>query len=157
MEREKPIAHKLSLAHRNEERRLNKIREAVASVVGEEDAAHLWDWYVIETGDWNAEVRTVTPSQRTDPRLNFESIRARMSRKDRGQTAMSMCSPQGSGWCGGGVPPVHHGTGSGVSFSGHFSSLADAGGSRAPYRAIAANLTRTVFPLTNVRRLHVKE
>ena len=46
--------------------------------------------------------------------------------------------------------------GSGVSFSGHFSSLADAGGSRAPYRATAANLTRTVFPLTNVRRLHVR-
>ena len=71
MEREKPIAHKLSLAHRNEERRLNKIREAVASVVGEEDAAHLWDWYVIETGDWNAEVQTVTPSQRTDPSPHF--------------------------------------------------------------------------------------
>ena len=59
--------------HRNEERRLNKIREAVASVVargrgGEEDAAHLWNWYVLETREWNAEMRTATPSQRTDPR-----------------------------------------------------------------------------------------
>ena len=62
------MTHKPSLAHRTEERRLNKIREAVASVVGEEDAAHLWDWYLIETEEWNAEVPTLTSSQRTDPR-----------------------------------------------------------------------------------------
>ncbi len=52
------MAHKPSLARRTEERRLNKIREAVASVVGEEDAAHLWDYYLIESGDCNAEVPT---------------------------------------------------------------------------------------------------
>ena len=53
MERGRPMAHKPSLACRTDERRRNKIREreTVASVVGEEDAAHLWDYYLIETGD----------------------------------------------------------------------------------------------------------
>ena len=70
------MTHKPSLAHRTEERRLNKIREAVASVVGVEDAAHLWDWYLIETEEWNAEVPTVTPSQRTDPRTKRRMSKA---------------------------------------------------------------------------------
>lgn len=47
-----------SLARRTEERRLNKVCEALVGVVGEDDDAHLWDHYLIETGDWNAEVPT---------------------------------------------------------------------------------------------------
>ena len=43
-----------------------------------------------------------------------------------------MCPPNASGWCRGAVPSVHRSAGRGTSFSGHSSSLADAGGSRAP-------------------------